>query len=399
MPLLVSRRTQQLITSPIRKFLPLVKIIEKKGIKVYKINVGDPDIAPPKQFLQTIKKYRQKNISYAPSPGIPEHVNAWVKYYASLGIKLEPENIIPTVGGAEAIILALTTVADAGDEVLVFEPVYTSYKGFASMADIKLVAVTLKIENNFALPPAEAIEKKITKKTKAIVVINPNNPTGTVLTKKEIAAIIKIAKKHNLFIISDETYREIVFGGQPTSLLKFPRAKKNLIVIDSTSKRFSLPGARVGAIVSFNREVMWSVLKLAMIRLAIPTLEQWGLIPILNKPKAYTKKIVAEYQKRRDVIFSSLQKIPGVTCQKPRGAFYLIAKLPVKNSEDFIKWLLTKFHYQGKTILLTPAAEFYLTKGLGKNEVRIAYVLAPKKLRAAMKILQKALERYSLINN
>ena len=216
MPLLVSRRTQQLITSPIRKFLPLVKIIEKKGIKVYKINVGDPDIAPPKQFLQTIKKYRQKNISYAPSPGIPEHVNAWVKYYASLGIKLEPENIIPTVGGAEAIILALTTVADAGDEVLVFEPVYTSYKGFASMADIKLVAVTLKIENNFALPPAEAIEKKITKKTKAIVVINPNNPTGTVLTKKEIASIIKIAKKHNLFIISDETYREIVFGGQPT---------------------------------------------------------------------------------------------------------------------------------------------------------------------------------------
>lgn len=390
----VSKRTQQLIASPIRKFLPLVVQAEKKGIKVYKINVGDPDIAPPSQFLQTIKKYNKKNISYAPSPGIPEHVAAWIKFYAGFGIKLKPQNIVPTVGGAEGIILAMMAVANPGDEIIVFEPLYTSYKGFATMCNVKLVPVTLKVENNFALPAQKEIEKKITKKTKAIVVINPNNPTGTALTDKEIKLVIKIAKIHNLFIISDETYREIVFTGKPTSLLKYQAVKKNLVLVDSASKRFSMPGARIGCIVSYNPDVMWSILKLAMIRLSVPTLEQYGLVPILENSKPYTNKLQREYKKRRDVVFNALNKMPGVECKKPQGAFYIIAKLPVKNAEDFIKFLLTKFNYQGKTVLLTPAAEFYVTKGIGKNEIRIAYVLNTKELKEAMIVLQKGLEKY-----
>jgi len=391
----VSKRTKSLMASPIRKFLPLVRVAEKKGIKVFKINVGDPDIKPPAQFLQTIKKYQQPNIGYAPSPGIAEHTEAWIKYYKGFGITLKPENIVPTVGGAEAMLLALTTVADQGDEILVFEPLYTSYKGFASMADVKLVPVTLKIENNFALPAEKEIEKKITKKTKAILVIHPNNPTGTALSKKEIQTIIKVANKHKLFIISDETYREIVFTGKPTSLLQFPQARKNLIVVDSTSKRFSMPGARIGCIVSHNKDVAWSLLKLAMIRLSAPTLEQYGLIPILKNSKPYTSKIKKEYQKRRDLVYQALSKMPGVVCQKPQGAFYIIAKLPVKNAEDFIKFLLTKFNYRGKTVLITPAAEFYVTPGVAKNEIRIAYVLNTKELKEAMVVLEKALEKYT----
>jgi len=391
----VSKRTQNLMVSPIRKFLPLVVQTEKTGIKVFKINVGDPDIVPPPQFLQTIKKFKQKNLHYAPSPGIAEHVSAWIKYYASFGIKIKPENLVPTVGGAEGIILALMAVANPGDEIIVFEPLYTSYKGFATMSDVKLVPVTLKVENNFALPTEKEIENKITKKTKAIVVINPNNPTGTALTEKEIKLVIKIAKKHNLFIVSDETYREIVFTGKPTSLLKYLSARKNLILVDSASKRFSMPGARIGCIVSYNPEVMWSILKLAMIRLSVPTLEQYGLVPILENSKPYTNKLQQEYKKRRDVVFNALNKMPGVKCQKPQGAFYIIAKLPVPNAEDFIKFLLTDFSYQGKTVLLTPAAEFYVTKGIGKNEIRIAYVLNTAELKQAMVVLQKALEQYT----
>ncbi|MFA5021795.1 MAG: pyridoxal phosphate-dependent aminotransferase [Patescibacteria group bacterium] len=394
MPLQVSKRAQKVIASPIRKFLPLVKQAEKRGIKIFKLNVGDPDLTPPAQLLQTIKKYNQPNLGYAPSPGITEHTQAWVKYYSHYGIKIKPENIIPTVGGAEAILLAMLAVADAGDEIIVFEPLYTSYKGFAAMADIKLVPVTLKVENNFHLPSEKEITKKITKKTKAIVVINPNNPTGTILSDQEIKTIIKIARKYHLFIISDETYREIVFTSKPNSLLKYPLAKNYAIIVDSVSKRFSCPGARIGCVASYNQEVVWSILKFAMIRLSVPTLEQYGLVSLLKNPKPYTKKITAEYKKRCDVLISALQKMPGVICQKPQGAFYLIAKLPIDNSENFIKWLLTKFNYQKKSLLLTPTAEFYITPNQGRNETRIAYVLNTQKIKEAMVVLQKALEQY-----
>lgn len=390
----ISKRANSVLASPIRKFLPLVLKAEAKGIKVFKVNVGDPDIEPPKTLLQTIKKYKQKNLPYAPSPGIKEHTEAWIKYYSTFAIKLKPENIVPTVGGAEAILLAIMAVADPGQEIIVFEPLYTSYKGFAAMANVKLVPVTLKIENNFVLPPEKEIIKKINKKTRALVIISPNNPTGTVWTKEELNTIIRIANRFNLFIISDETYREIIFKGRPISLLQFSRAKNKVILVDSVSKRFSCPGARIGCVASYNKEVMWSILKFAMVRLSAPTLEQYGLISSLKNPKPYTRKITAEYKKRRDVVFSTLQGISGVICQKPQGAFYLIAKLPIKNAENLVEFLLTKFQYQGKTIMVTPAEDFYVTKGLGRNEIRIAYVLNTNKLKEAMIVFKKGLEAY-----
>ncbi len=390
----ISKRANNVIASPIRKFLPLVLETEKRGIGVFKLNVGDPDIPVPTIFFKTVKKYNQKNLGYAPSPGIKQHTEAWVKYYQTFGIKLKPANIIPTIGGAEAIMLAMMVVADPGDEILVFEPLYTSYKGFAAMTNVKLVPVTLKIENNFALPSEKEILEKINKKTKAIIIINPNNPTGTIWTTKEINTLVRIANKKNLFIISDETYREIIFKGKPTSLLKFGAAKNKVIIIDSVSKRFSCPGARIGCIASYNQEIMGSILKFAMTRLSAPTLEQYGLVPLLSDHKPYTQKFRAEYKKRRDVVFKALQKMPGVVCKKPQGAFYIIAKLPLKNAEDLVKFLLTKFSYNGKTVMVTPAKDFYVTKNLGQNEIRIAYVLNTKALKEAMIVLAQGLQEY-----
>jgi len=390
----VSKRTQNIIASPIRKFLPLVLEAEKKGVKVFKLNVGDPDIEPPMQFWRMIKNYKSRNLPYAPSPGILEHTLAWVKYYSDFGVKLQPNQIIPTVGCAEAILLAIMAVTDPGDELIVFEPMYSSYKGIAAMCNVKLVPVTLFVENNFSLPSFKEIEKKISAKTKAIVIINPNNPTGGILTLKEINLICAIAKKYNLFIISDETYREIVFEGEPFTFLKMKSFADNVIVVDSVSKRFSCPGARIGCIASYNQEVMSGVLKIAQVRLSAPTLEQYALIPLLKNSKPYTKKIVQEYQKRRDVVFAELRKIPKVICRKPQGAFYIIVKLPVDDSDSFINFLLKDFRHNKRTLLITPAKDFYISSNLGKNEVRIAYVLKRPELKEAMQLLLLALQEY-----
>jgi aspartate aminotransferase len=375
----------------------LVLEAEKKGVKVFKLNVGDPDIEPPKQLWRMLKNYKSKNLPYAPSPGILEHTAAWVKYYADFGVKIQVGNIIPTVGCAEAILLAIMAVTDHGDELIVFEPFYSSYKGIAEMCGVKLVPVTLKVENNFSLPSFKEIEKKISKKTKAIVIINPSNPTGGILTLKEINLICAIAKKHNLFIISDETYREIVFEGEPFTFLKMKRFAENIIVVDSVSKRFSCPGARIGCIASYNQEVMSGVLKIAQIRLSAPTLEQYALVPLLKNSKPYTKKIVQEYQKRRDVVFEELHKMPKVICKMPQGAFYIIVKLPVDDSDSFINFLLKDFRHHKKTLLITPAKDFYMSKNLGKNEVRIAYVLKRGELKEAMQLLGLALKEYGAL--
>ncbi len=390
----VSKRTQKIIASPIRKFLPLVLEAEKKGVKVFKLNVGDPDLEPPIQFWRMLKNYKSKNLPYAPSPGILEHTLAWVKYYSDFGVKLKANQIIPTVGCAEAILLAILAVTDPGDELLVFEPLYSSYKGLAAMCDVKLIPITLKVEDNFSLPSEKMIEKKISKKTKAIVVINPSNPSGTILKPHEINLICAMAKKHNLFIISDETYREIVFEGEPFTFLKMKSFASNVIVVDSASKRFSCPGARIGCIVSYNQKVMAGVLKIAQIRLSAPTLEQYALIPLLKNSKPYTKKIVQEYKKRRDVVFEELSKMPKVVCRKPQGAFYIIVKLPVDDSDSFINFLLKTFRHHKKTLLITPAKDFYVSNNLGKNEVRIAYVLDTSKLKEAMQLLGLALKEY-----
>lgn len=390
----LSRRTQQVIASPIRKFLPLVTTAEKNGVTVFKLNVGDSDIPAPAMFWRTLRTLPVGRIGYAPSSGIPQHVRAWMRYFTTFGVKLKPEQIIPTVGGAEAILLAMLAVTDPGDEIVVFEPLYTSYIGFAAMCGIKLVPIRLRVENNFRLPAEREIVKKISKKTKAIIVINPNNPTGTILSVTELQRIAQVARRHKLFVIADETYREIIFSGQPRTFLKYPRLEEHVIIVDSVSKRFSCPGARIGAVVSRNASIMQTILKLAMIRLSAPTLEQHALIPLLSCPKTFTRPITAEYCRRRDVVYAALQRLPGVVCKKPQGALYIIAKLPIDDAEAFVRFLLTDFRYRGKTVLVTPAEDFYLTPGAGKDEIRIAYVARVAALQQAMDILSRGLRVY-----
>ncbi len=366
---------------------------------VYKLNTGDPDLEVPPAFFAAMRGFREKNLNYAPSPGFPAHVAAWVQYYKQFGVRLEAKNIIPTVGCAEAILLAIMAVADAGDELLVFEPLYVSYKSFAVMTGVKLVPVTLHTEDGYALPPAKAIEKKIGPKTKAIVVINPDNPTGKLWSEKELKTIVAIAKKHNLFVIADETYREIRFSGKPSCLLSNTTARENIVLVDSVSKRFSMPGARIGCIASYNESVMTGVLKFAQARLSAGTIEQYALIPLLQNSKRYTEPVRKEYAKRRDVVYAALSSMPGVVCSKPEGAFYIYAKLPVDSAEEFVKFLIRDFHYNNQTVMVSPMPDFYITPGLGKNEIRIAYVLKVPMLKKAMDLLARGLAAYQKIHN
>ncbi len=394
----ISHRGQSVIASPIRKFLPLLQATQKRGIEVYKLNTGDPDIAVPPLFFKTLRQYKSPNLPYAPSPGEPAHVAAWIQYYKQFGLKLEPKNLIPTVGCAEAILLALMAVADVGDEILVFEPLYVSYKSFAVMIGVKLVPIPLSTENDFRMPPLSQIEAKVTKKTKAIVVINPDNPTGKLWSDKELSQIVALANKHNLFVIADETYREIRFTGKPSCLLANPAARHNTVVVDSISKRFSMPGARVGCVVSYNEEVMGAVLKFAQARLSVGTLEQFALNPLLLRSKKITDPVRKEYQQRRDVVHAALSAMPGVTCSKPEGAFYIIAKLPVKSAEEFVKWLIRDFSYKNHSVMVSPIADFYITPGRGQDEIRIAYVLKVPLLKQSMTVFARAIAEYQRIN-
>lgn len=391
----VSKRAQNVIASPIRKFLPFMQQAEKDGVKVYKINVGDPDLEVPPAFLKTVKAYADKTLGYAPSPGIKSHMLAWQKYYKQFGVSVELNQMLPTVGCAEAIMLAMQAVADPGDEVIVFEPLYASYKSFSVIAGIKLVPITLPLKNNFVLPDISVVEKRISKKTKAIVVINPDNPTGKLWTEKELNGIIGLAQKHNLFIISDETYREIRFDGKKgVCLLTRKDARQNIIVCDSVSKRFSMPGARIGCVVSFNEEVMSSILKFAQARLSAGTLEQLGTVPLLSNSAPYVNKAVSEYKKRQKVVAAGLAKIKDAVFRPSMGAFYQAVQLPVKNSEDFVKFMISKFRHNNQTVMVTPMQDFYITPGLGKSEIRIAYVLNTKDLAIAMDLLKRGVEAY-----
>jgi aspartate aminotransferase len=391
----ISKRGQEVIASPIRKFLPFLQDAEKRGIKVFKLNTGDPDLEVPTPFFTQVHNYKSKNLPYAPSPGIRDHVLAWQKYYKQFGVEIEAENIIPTVGCAEAIFLALMATADVDDEILVFEPLYVSYKSMAKMIGVKLVPITLKTSDNFTLPSPADIASKITSKTRAIVIINPDNPTGKLWTEDEIDSILKIAKEHNLFVISDETYREIRFTGEPSCLLSKVDARENVIVVDSVSKRFSMPGARVGCVASYNKEVMNTILKFAQARLSVGTLEQYGLIPLLEDSKKYTETARLEYEKRCEVVYQALSKIPGVVVNRPFGAFYIYAALPVDSAEEFVKFMIRDFCDNNETIMISPMPDFYITPGLGVNEIRIAYVLNTKDLERSMEILKKGLDAYS----
>ncbi|MBU4369809.1 pyridoxal phosphate-dependent aminotransferase [Patescibacteria group bacterium] len=394
----ISRRTEKTQSSPIRKFAPFLEEVKKRGIKVFELHIGQPDLETPKEVLLEINNFKGKILPYTNSLGILEVRLAWQKYYRDFNINLDISEILVTTGGSEAILFAMATICSPGEEIIVFEPFYTNYNGYASLAGIKLVPVKTSAKAGFCLPNKKEIERKISKKTRGILICNPNNPTGTVYKKEELKILVQIAKERNLFILSDEVYREFVYDGEKHySMMNFPEVKDKVILLDSISKRFSACGARIGCLASKNKEVIEGATKFAQARLSLPIIEQLAVIPILKNSGKYTRKLIGEYKKRRDTVFSVLEKIPNIFCLKPKGAFYIIVKLPVRDSDHFAKWLLTKFSWEGKTVMVAPASGFYATKGLGENEIRLAFVLSSAKLKEAMEIFKIGLEKYILL--
>jgi len=391
----ISKRAKEAQFSPIRKFVPFLEKTKKKGIEVFELHIGQPDLETPKEILREIKNFRGKILSYTNSIGIPEIRTAWQKYFKDFGINFDTSEIIVTTGGSEAILFAFATICNPGEEIIVFEPFYTNYNGYASVAGIKLVPLRTLAKTGFHLPEKREIEKKINKRTRGILICNPNNPTGTVYKKEELKMLAQIAREKNLFILSDEVYREFVYDGEKHySMMNFPGIRDGVILLDSISKRFSACGARIGCLASKNKKVIEGATKFAQARLSVPMVEQLAVIPLLKNSKKYTQKIAREYKKRKDAVFEALQKIPAVFCLKPKGAFYITVKLPIRDSDHFAKWLLTDFSFQGKTVMVAPASGFYVSKGLGKDEVRIAFVLSSEKLKEAIEILKKGLEKY-----
>ncbi len=392
----ISDRAVNTPASAIRKLVPLADGAKKRGIKVYHLNIGQPDLPTPGKIIRYIKNFGEPTLEYAPSTGMLPTVLAWQKFYKDKGINFKPEDIIVTSGGSEGLIFAFLTVADPGEELIVFEPFYTSYAIIAAMGNIKLRSVRTYVEDGFHLPDKKTIEKAINSRTRGIVVCNPNNPTGTLYTPDEVKTLADLALKHNLFIISDETYQEIVFDGKKVlPFASFKALKDKLIIADSVSKRFNSCGARVGCVVSQNNEVMQAILRFAQARLSVATVDQLALVPLLTNYKEYTDKIKKIYQSRRNTVVSELKKIPGVTAVAPEGAFYIIPKLPIKDSDDFATYLLNDFSDKKETVMVSPATGFYVTPGLGKDEIRIAYVLEEKKLERAMELLGLALKKYN----
>lgn len=391
---LIAKRATNLQASPLRKLAGLAEQRKKTGVKVYHLNIGQPDLPTTPDLFKAVHKFSEPTLAYAPSNGLPPALEAWSTYYKKNNIQFKPEELIITTGGSEGIIFALEAVCDPGDEVLVFEPFYTNYNAFATLANIKLIPVTLDIKTGFHLPSAAVIEKALTKKTKAILICNPSNPTGTIFTKEELGRLVKVAKKHKLFVLSDEVYREFAFERPAYSIMQFPEIRQQAVVLDSVSKRFNACGARVGVVASHNKDVIAAVLKMGMARLSAATIEQLAMIPLLQNPKKYTTPIVKEFRKRREVVYAGLRKIPQLVFSKPEGAFYIIIGLPVKDADHFSRWMIEKFEDKKETVLLAPAAGFYATPGKGKNEVRLAFMLNTNALKRALDLLRLALEQY-----
>ena len=384
-----------MLPSPIRKLIPYADEAKKRGIKVYHLNIGQPDIETPKEIHEAIRNYEEKVLGYGPSGGLAELRFTLVDYFAKYGIELEVDDIWITTGGSEAIVFSLMAVCDPGDEVLILEPFYTNYAGFAEMAGVKLVPITTVVEQGFHLPPRDEIAGKITPRTRALVSCSPNNPTGTIYTREEMELIAELALEHDLFILSDEVYREFTFDGREhTSILHLPKVRDRAVVVDSISKRFSACGARVGFLVSRNREFMQSTLKFGQARLCPPTLEQIGAIAGFKAMESFMGPMVREYERRRDVFYDEIGKTEGAFTQKPEGAFYSVVKLPVDDSEDFTRWMLSDFSKDGKTTMVAPAQGFYATPGRGKNEVRVAFILKEDDLRDAMETLREGIYAY-----
>ncbi|HUJ12804.1 MAG TPA: pyridoxal phosphate-dependent aminotransferase [Thermoanaerobaculia bacterium] len=393
--LAISERGRDFPASPIRKLTPLADAARRRGVKVYHLNIGQPDIETPAIMRDRLKQMNERVLEYSPSAGTPEYLQSLQHYYERrLGIRLDRDQILATTGGSEAILFSLITCANAGDDILVVEPFYANYRAFAAMAGVRLVPVTSRGRDGFHLPERHVWERAWTRRTRAALICNPNNPTGTVYRREELEMVGGFCRDHALFLISDEVYREFVYDGlRAISALELPECEELVIVVDSLSKRYSACGLRLGSLATRNRTIYDACLKLAQGRLSPPGLAQFMAVGANDLGDAYTHDVIAEYQHRRDVLFEGLTSIPGVFLQRPEGAFYCVAKLPVDDAEKFAAWLLSDFEHDGATVMVAPANGFYASP-LGINEVRIAYVLNEHDLRAAIELLRMALSMY-----
>ena len=391
----VSDRARRMPASPIRKLAPLAEAAKARGTRVYHLNIGQPDIETPACMRDRLKNLDTRVLEYSPSAGTPEFLESLRRYYEKrVGVTLETNQILATTGGSEAILFALIACANEGDDLLVVEPYYANYTAFATMAGVNIVPVLSRGRDGFHLPPRHVFESALTPRSRVLILCNPNNPTGTVYTREELEMVVAFCREHDLFLISDEVYREFVYDGRKAiSALELPDSEDFVIVVDSLSKRYSACGIRLGALVTRNAEIYEACLRMAQGRLSPPGIAQFIAVGADSLGDDYTRDVVAEYQHRRDVLHEGLTSIPGVFLLKPEGAFYCVAKLPVDNAEDFAIWLLSEFQHEGGTVMLAPANGFYASD-LGQSEVRIAYVLKDEELRAAVEILRVALQRY-----
>ena len=392
--LTISDRGQQMPPSPIRKLVPYAEAAKKKGIKVYHLNIGQPDIETPPAIMDAVRHADIKVLEYSHSAGNESYRRKLVEYYKKVGIDVTHEQILITTGGSEAIMFGFFCCLNPGDEVIIPEPFYANYNGFACAAGVNVVPITSYIDNGFALPPIEDFEKVITPKTKAVIICSPNNPTGYLYSMEEMEALKQICIKHNLYLFSDEAYREFCYDGKYVSAMHLKGLEENVVMMDTISKRYSACGARLGALVTKNKDVYNTAMKFAQARLSPPGLAQIMGEAAVDLPDSYFDTPKAEYLSRRNLMIDRLNKMPGVYCPTPGGAFYAIARLPIDDCDKFCQWLLEEFSYNKQTLMLAPATGFYGSPGLGKNEVRLAYVLNKESLNAAMDCLEKALEQY-----
>lgn len=392
----LAKRILDIQHSPIRKFYVYANKAKEQGKKVYYINIGQPDIKTPEVFMKSVRAFSEDVLEYAPSEGIPELIDAVMKYYERYGMNYSKDQVLITNGGSEALTFLMSTILDPNDEVIIPEPYYTNNRTFIATADGVIKPLTTTPEDGYRYAYSDKIENLITEKTKAFIVVNPGNPTGNILTKDEMRIICDLAKKHNFFIIADEVYREFVYDGlEMSSFGQFKDVEDRVVIVDSVSKRFSACGARIGSIVTKNNELYSNLLKLAQGRLSCSTLDQIGSAALYNLDPSYFNNVKIEYEHRRNVVYDELKKINGIVCEKPGGSFYITCKLPVENAEDFLIWMLEEFEDNGETVMFAPAEGFYSTPGLGRSEIRIAYILNEKDMVRSIELIRLGLEKYN----
>jgi len=393
----ISSKGRNMPESPIRKLAPFADAAKQKGTKVYHLNIGQPDIKTPEVAIEAVKNIDLTIIEYSPSAGYESYRKKLAKFYQRQNVNVNPEDIIVTTGGSEALLFALATITDPGDEIIIPEPFYANYHAFASSTSATVVPVISTLETGFALPSIDTVEKLITSKTKAILICNPGNPTGYLYSEAEIKQLAGLIKKHDLYLIADEVYREFLYDSDDVhfSVINLDDVQQNVIMVDSVSKRYSMCGARIGCLVTKNKDVLSTVMKFAQARLSPPTIDQIACEAAIDTPQSYFDEVITEYKSRRDTLITELNKIEGVIVTKPKGAFYCIAQLPIDNADDFAQWLLESYDLNGETVMIAPAAGFYSTPGMGLNQVRIAYVLNQKDLIKAVNVLKEALLVYN----